>query len=108
MPLVISLLELLSRAGDSLAFGPDGERSPVAVPTDRPALLVVEPVADALKRVSGGRVLEPVDRGSVDRVVAFSVDRELLASLGPVEVTPEELIELVQRGGHTWERYRLA
>jgi hypothetical protein len=107
VPSVISLVQLLERDGDPLTFDPGGAGVTMAVKADRPAVLIVEPVADALKRVSEGRVIGAVDRETVERVVAFSVDRGLLESMGPGELAPEELIESVRRRGHTWERRRL-
>lgn len=67
-----------------------------------PAVLLVAPVTDAVKRVEG-REVESLDRNSMWAVEAIVLDRSVLHRLGDDEMTAEDLLSAVRDLGYSWE-----
>ena len=68
---------------------------------DGPATLVVTSVTDAVKRLRGD-VVESLDRDRMWVVVAIVLAQEVLETLGPDEMSAEELWRAVTGAGYTW------
>lgn len=90
-------------ADDILVFDTDGATLHIDPPPDAPATLLVVPVTDALKIVSGDRVAGSFDRGRAWTVVGFALRREVVERLGGKEMAPQALIEKVKDLGHVWQ-----
>lgn len=97
-----------SRGG--LVFTPHGElvddvdTSALTAPT-----LLVEPVNDAVKRLStDGRVLDHLDRDTVWRVVAYFVDDQTAHALGTEPMDIAQIHERVAEIGPGWQARPIA
>lgn len=86
-----------------VAFDLEGNPVDLADPgIDGPAILVVAPVTDAVKRLRGDSV-ESLDRDRMWVVEAIVLDHEVVEVLGPEDMTAEELWRAVTAAGHTWQ-----
>jgi hypothetical protein len=95
------LVELLD--GDWVAFDREGEPVDVAIPADvGPAALLVTPVTDAVKRLDGDEVVS-LDREGMWAVEAIVLNKVIVRRLDDMEVTAEELLDLVPEMGYTWQ-----
>lgn len=87
---------------DRVVFDTDGHPVASFDPGLRgPATLVVAPVTDAVKRLSGD-VVESLDRDSMWVVEAIVLEREVLDLLGPGEMTADQLWQAVTNAGYSW------
>lgn len=68
---------------------------------DHPAVVVVRSTTDALKKVSGGWVVEGIDRDLVWEIVGFSVDRSIVEALGDGQERID-LLSAVPAAGFDW------
>jgi hypothetical protein len=68
-----------------------------------PATLLLAPVADALKLVEGGLVVEGVDRDGLASVAGFALDEAIVLRLGPQPPVGEDLYLAVTSLGVVWE-----
>lgn len=68
-----------------------------------PAVLLVEPVTDALKQVSAGRVKGSLDRESARSVVGYALTGEVLALIGSLPARPRDVLRAVVSLGYSWE-----
>lgn len=106
--LVLSVSSLRAQAedrGSPLVFELDGRilASGTDAGLSHPTLLVV-PVTDALKEVSGlGVVQRSLDRDEVWRVVAFCLDLPTLSELSLDSVEAADLCQAVADLGVRWE-----
>ncbi len=64
--------------------------------------LLVEDVTDALKRVSGDRVVGSADRGETWRVKAMILSTEAVESLSDDSYRAEELLGAIEAAGLRW------
>ena len=75
----------------------------VAIPADvGPAALLVTPVTDAVKRLDGDEVVS-LDREGMWAVEAIVLNKVIVRRLDDMEVTAEELLDLVPEMGYTWQ-----
>lgn len=103
---MISTEKLTSRLdGDWVAFDKHGEVVDYVVADHiGPAILLVSPVTDALKRVDDAeRVVDSIDRGSVWMVDVIVLNSTVLSALPHKELSAEELIDSVREAGFTWQ-----
>ena len=98
---VIHLARLLDTLGDRISFDSRGVPIHADLPPG-PAVMLVSTVTDALKTVRDGVVVDAVDRDTIARVLAFAVDRAVLAQIGEDPVSAEGLIEAVRDQGLRW------
>jgi hypothetical protein len=101
---MISTTRLLGSIADGrVAF--DTQGNPVEIDlaiVHGPATLLVAPVTDAVKRMSGG-VVESLDRDQMWVVEAIALEADVLVALGEVELTAEELWQAVDQAGFSWQ-----
>jgi hypothetical protein len=101
---LIELLALLDADERRVVIDAMGNRIPDQVPTDLgPAILLVSPVVDALKRVWGDRVVGSIDRGQLLAVEGYVLDRDILERLASEEVSVNDLIGAVTSLGYVWK-----
>lgn len=101
---VISISRLRDAlVGDRLVFDQHGDPVEHEIPeTTGPAVLLVAPVTDAVKRVEA-RQVESLDRDGMWAVEAIVLDRSVLNRLGDDEITAEDLLSAVRDLGFSWE-----
>jgi hypothetical protein len=101
---MISTARLLGYLIDGrVAFNTQGEPVEVVVTTVHgPAVLLVGPVTDAVKRMRDGSV-ESLDRDQMWVVEAMVLEVEVVRRLGDVELTAEELWVAVEEAGFSWQ-----
>lgn len=86
-----------------VAFDSDGNPvDPPEIDVGFPATAQVAPVTDAVKRLRGD-VVESLDRDSLWTVEIMVLEREVLESLDPEEMTAGEVWLAVIRAGYTWQ-----
>lgn len=89
--------------GDRVVFDHRGDPVDIDLSlTTGPAVLVVAPVTDAVKRVERGQV-ESLDRDGVWSIEAIAIDRFVLQRLEADEMSAEELLTAVPELGYPWE-----
>jgi len=97
------ITDLVEAGVDRLGFDATGEViEPDLLSTGGPAVLRVDGVTDAVKLVSGDRVVGPVDRETLWSVHWFELDVEVVLELGTTHIEPDDLIEAVKTAGHDW------
>lgn len=101
---VISTSRLRDRSeGERLVFDVHGDPVEREIPeTTGPAVLLVAPVTDAVKRVEG-REVDSLDRDDMWAVEAIVVHRSVLHRLGDDDMTAEDLLSAVRDLGYSWE-----
>lgn len=89
-------------AGGWAAFDRRGEPVDVDIPGGvGPALFLVTPVTDAVKRVDGDHVTS-LDRDGMWAVEAIVLNDEILSRLELREMTADELVDAVRELGYEW------
>lgn len=73
---------------------------------DDRAVLVVDEVTEAVKRVEGEGVLGTVDRDELWTVKGIILDREVVLGLPDDLATPADLIGAVKNAGYHWTTVR--
>lgn len=94
---ILELKQSLADGGDWVLFDPYGETLDLPVPPDvGPATLLVGPIADAVKTMTpGGMVERSLDRDDIWVVEGYALNRVVIDRLEPVVMSMNELYEAV-------------
>jgi len=89
---------------DYLVVDSEGNRIDVSPGPDwGPAVLLVEPVTDALKEVVGGKIIGQIDRAQVLAVVGFGLSDEIVDLLSTIPNRSRDIHRAVLQLGYQWE-----
>ncbi|MGI9609345.1 MAG: hypothetical protein ACR2NL_03525 [Acidimicrobiia bacterium] len=72
-------------------------------PAVAPAVLLTAEVTDAVKQVSGDRVLASMNREDLWVVTGFEADAAVIDALSPDQLELDELVDRVQDEGYRWK-----